>query len=85
MGGAKTTQLVETFFQMDYRTGEWKRLRKFRAIKPEEETRYRQKAGNSISSIIATPPCNGWEIGLENTSSLNLTSTGLAFSHFDYH
>ncbi|VDK86935.1 unnamed protein product [Litomosoides sigmodontis] len=27
---------VETFFQMDYRTGEWKRLRKSRALRPEE-------------------------------------------------
>ncbi|MCP9266430.1 Negative elongation factor A [Dirofilaria immitis] len=27
---------VETFFQMDYRTGEWKRLRKTRALRPEE-------------------------------------------------
>nr|CAD2145081.1 unnamed protein product [Meloidogyne enterolobii] len=28
--------LVETFFQMDYRTGEWKRLKNSRALKPEE-------------------------------------------------
>ncbi|KAL3981495.1 hypothetical protein ACH3XW_43340 [Acanthocheilonema viteae] len=27
---------VETFFQMDYRTGEWKRLRKTRPLRPEE-------------------------------------------------
>ncbi|KAL7075166.1 hypothetical protein ACQ4LE_006157 [Meloidogyne hapla] len=28
--------LVETFFQMDYRTGEWKRLKNSRALKPDE-------------------------------------------------
>ncbi|VDD89209.1 unnamed protein product [Enterobius vermicularis] len=29
---------VETYFQMDYRTGEWKRLRKTKALRPEEMT-----------------------------------------------
>jgi hypothetical protein len=28
--------LVETFFQMDYRTGEWKRLKNSRVLKPDE-------------------------------------------------
>uniref|UniRef100_A0A914M2B6 HDAg domain-containing protein n=1 Tax=Meloidogyne incognita TaxID=6306 RepID=A0A914M2B6_MELIC len=28
--------LVETYFQMDYRTGEWKRLKNSRALKPDE-------------------------------------------------
>uniref|UniRef100_A0A915PNL9 HDAg domain-containing protein n=1 Tax=Setaria digitata TaxID=48799 RepID=A0A915PNL9_9BILA len=34
--GAVQKMRVETFFQMDYRTGEWKRLRKTRALRPEE-------------------------------------------------
>ncbi|EFO23538.2 hypothetical protein LOAG_04945 [Loa loa] len=33
---------VETFFQMDYRTGEWKRLRKTRALRPEEMRTFQQ-------------------------------------------
>ncbi|KAK6109705.1 hypothetical protein QQG55_37050 [Brugia pahangi] len=33
---------VETFFQMDYRTGEWKRLRKTRALRPEEMSTFQQ-------------------------------------------
>ncbi|KAL3096756.1 hypothetical protein niasHT_029640 [Heterodera trifolii] len=32
--------LVETFFQMNYCTGEWKRLRKSRLLKPEELGKY---------------------------------------------
>ena len=28
--------LVETYFQMDYRTGEWKRLKNTRVLKPDE-------------------------------------------------
>lgn len=34
--GTTQKMRVETFFQMDYRTGEWKRLRKTRALRPEE-------------------------------------------------
>lgn len=34
--GSSQKHRVETYFQMDYRTGEWKRLRKTRALRPEE-------------------------------------------------
>ena len=29
---------VETFFQMNYQNGEWKRLKKIRPLKPDEMT-----------------------------------------------
>ncbi|VDN07700.1 unnamed protein product [Thelazia callipaeda] len=34
--GTEQKLRVETFFQMDYRTGEWKRLRKSRAVRKED-------------------------------------------------
>ncbi|MFH4980272.1 hypothetical protein AB6A40_006981 [Gnathostoma spinigerum] len=34
--GSTQKQRVETFLQMDYRTGEWKRLKKTRVLRPEE-------------------------------------------------
>ncbi|KHN88485.1 Negative elongation factor A [Toxocara canis] len=36
LDGSTQRLRVETYFQMDYRTGEWKRLRKTRVLRPEE-------------------------------------------------
>jgi hypothetical protein len=45
---------VETFFQMDYRTGEWKRLRKSKALKPMELPQYAHLFAPKASSVTMT-------------------------------
>uniref|UniRef100_A0A914HKS3 non-specific serine/threonine protein kinase n=1 Tax=Globodera rostochiensis TaxID=31243 RepID=A0A914HKS3_GLORO len=58
--------LVETFFQMNYCTGEWKRLRKSRLLKPEELGKYahylhgtKQLINNNHFGTASSNDCGG--------------------------
>lgn len=50
--GSTLKHRVETYFQMDYRTGEWKRLRKTRALRPEEVAALQMTQYNTLPTGI---------------------------------
>jgi len=46
---------AETFFQMDYRTGEWKRLKKTRTLTPEEISGIQLCSSSQQPTVVVGP------------------------------
>uniref|UniRef100_A0A915D0G9 HDAg domain-containing protein n=1 Tax=Ditylenchus dipsaci TaxID=166011 RepID=A0A915D0G9_9BILA len=84
--GRMMAHMVETFFQMNYSTGEWKRLKKSRPLKPEELQKFATSPEqNEYSNEYAQHnPMISMNATTSSTNKSSDSNSAMAFPSYNY-